>query len=290
MGIMTDQIACRGKLALFLVALVILWGYQPGFSDSQDIEQLRKAAEQGDAETQFSLGRIYFFGRGVPQDHKQAAKWYRQAAEQGHTKAQFMLGEMYARGSGVPWDYRETVKWYRRAAEAGDAGAHFKLGLMYEYGEGVPENEWEAEKWYREGVRRYRTAAEQGDVEAQYMLGSMYRTGKGVSQDHNEAMKWLRMSAEQGCSHGSVQSGSHVRQRLGRTPGPQRGGEVVANGRRAGFCRGSTPVRPALRQRPGHARRSRASLRLADTGHPPMWPDWPGSRPDQRHAKQADVR
>ena len=61
MGIMTNQNDCRGKLALFLVALVILWGHQPGFSESQDIEQLRKAAEQGDAESQFSLGRIYLF-------------------------------------------------------------------------------------------------------------------------------------------------------------------------------------------------------------------------------------
>ena len=47
MGIMTDQIACRGKLALFLVALVILWGHQPGFSESQDIKQLRQGGRAG---------------------------------------------------------------------------------------------------------------------------------------------------------------------------------------------------------------------------------------------------
>ena len=96
MKIMTNQIDCRGKFTLFLVALVILWGHQPGFSETQDIEQLRKAAEQGDAETQFSLGRIYSLGRGVPWDSKEAAKWYRQAAEQGHARAQIMLGHMYA--------------------------------------------------------------------------------------------------------------------------------------------------------------------------------------------------
>ena len=66
MKIMTNQNDCRGKFTLFLVALVILWGHQPGFSETQDIEQLRQAAEQGDAETQFSLGRIYSLGRGVP--------------------------------------------------------------------------------------------------------------------------------------------------------------------------------------------------------------------------------
>ena len=192
--------ACRGKFTFLLVALVILWGHQPGFAETRDVEQLRQAAEQGDAETQFSLGQIYSFGRGVPWDGKEAARWYRLAAEQGHTRAQLILGDMYARGSGVPWDYQEAVNVVPPGspAEAGDAGAHFKLGVMYEYGEGVPENEREAEKWYREAVRRYRKAAEQGDAEAQYMLGSFYRTGKLVAQNHNEAMKWLRMAAEQG--------------------------------------------------------------------------------------------
>ena len=83
MTILTNQNACRGKLTLFLVALVILWGHPQGFAQSQDIEQLRKAAEQGDAATQFSLGQMYSFGRGVPQDSTEAVKWYRQAAEQG---------------------------------------------------------------------------------------------------------------------------------------------------------------------------------------------------------------
>lgn len=68
MGILPNGNACRGSLTLFLGALVILWWHQPGFAQSQDIEQLREAAEGGDAETQFSLGRMYSFGRGVPQD------------------------------------------------------------------------------------------------------------------------------------------------------------------------------------------------------------------------------
>ncbi len=64
----------------------------PWISLTQDIEQLGKAAEQGDAETQFSLGRIYFFGLGVPRDPKEAVKWYTLAAEQGNPLAQWRLG------------------------------------------------------------------------------------------------------------------------------------------------------------------------------------------------------
>ena len=106
----------KEKLTLFLVALVILWGQHPGFSESQQIKELHQAAEQGDAETQFSLGQIYSFGRGVPQDEEQAAKWYRYAAEQGNSRAQFMLGEMYAGGQGTPEDHVRAYAWLNLAA------------------------------------------------------------------------------------------------------------------------------------------------------------------------------
>jgi TPR repeat protein len=44
-------------------------------------------AEQGDAPAQYMLGNMYINGRGVPQDDKEALKWYRIAAGQGHALA-----------------------------------------------------------------------------------------------------------------------------------------------------------------------------------------------------------
>jgi hypothetical protein len=40
-------------------------------------------AEEGNAVAQSSLGNMYRKGKGVPQGHKTAVKWYRLAAEQG---------------------------------------------------------------------------------------------------------------------------------------------------------------------------------------------------------------
>ena len=45
---------------------------------------------------------------------------------------------MYHNGQGVPQDYKEAMKWYRLAADQGDAWAQNALGLMYESGQGVP--------------------------------------------------------------------------------------------------------------------------------------------------------
>jgi TPR repeat protein len=84
----------------------------------------------------------------VPKDEAEAAKWYRKAADQGDANSQTLLGVMYAVGRGVPKDEAEAVKWYRKAADQEDAKAQTLLGLMYETGLGVPKDKTEAYKWY----------------------------------------------------------------------------------------------------------------------------------------------
>ena len=158
---------------------------------------IRAAAEQGDADGQYNLGRLIQVGilvekgRVGRQDFSEAVKWYRRAAKQGHAAAQENLGAMYHYGLGVSKNKVEAVKWYRLAAEQGYAYAQNKLGHMYASGVDVPQNYTEAVKWYR-------LAAEQGDRGAQSTLGRMYEKGRGVQQDHAAAVKWYRKAAEQG--------------------------------------------------------------------------------------------
>ena len=182
------------------------------------VEACRTAAEQGDAEAQFSLGVMYDNGEGVSQDYAEAVKWYRLAAEQGLASAQADLGYMYASGRGVPQDDAEAVKWFRLATEQGHASGQFRLGIMYYDGEGVPQDYAEAVKWYRLAVEQGNAsaqfmlkhmcldperepgvrveachiAAEQGNASAQFRLGVRYDTGEGVPQDYGEAVKWFR--------------------------------------------------------------------------------------------------
>lgn len=67
----------------------------------KDAEWCRKAAEQGDANSQFFLGRMYRQGYGITKNNVEAAKWYHKAAEQGHSLAQTNLGFMYSEGLGI---------------------------------------------------------------------------------------------------------------------------------------------------------------------------------------------
>tara|TARA_Y100000588_G_C14178902_1_gene892682 strand:+ start:113 stop:343 length:231 start_codon:yes stop_codon:yes gene_type:complete len=58
----------------------------------------------------------YYLGQGVPQDHKEAVKWYRKAAEQGDADAHYHLGNPYKIGAGVPEDYIHAYAWFNIAA------------------------------------------------------------------------------------------------------------------------------------------------------------------------------
>lgn len=157
-------------------------------SFSADIETLRKQAEAGGVEAQFNLGHLYLSGQGVPEDSREAFKWFLKAAEQGEVASQYNVGVLYYKGQGVPQDFAEAVKWHRKAAEQGYAMAQFQLGNMFSTGRGVPQD-------YAEGVKWYRKAAEQGHVKALRVLGIAYILGYGVPQDYVQSYFWSSLAA-----------------------------------------------------------------------------------------------
>ena len=88
--------------------------------------KLRRNADQGDAEAQYTLGELYYSGENVPQDFMMARGWYEKAAVQGHAAAQTGLGTLYFSGRGVSQDYAEAAKWFHLAAVQGHAVAQRK--------------------------------------------------------------------------------------------------------------------------------------------------------------------
>ena len=60
---------------------------------------LKERAEKGDAEAQYELGNVYYFGKGVAVDHDKANEWYQKAADNGHRYAERALpfGETLSR-------------------------------------------------------------------------------------------------------------------------------------------------------------------------------------------------
>ena len=162
---------------------------------------------------------MYGIGQGVPQDYAEATKWYRLAAEQGHADAQFNLGRMYAnkvsnwvarlRASldlGVPHDDAEAVKWYRRAAEQGHAGAQFNLGVMYankasswvarlraSLGLGVPQDGVQAYKWFDVAASRFSASEKESRdmaVKSRDLVAAELMTPAQIAEAEKLAREW----------------------------------------------------------------------------------------------------
>ena len=72
------------------IAILILSLVAPVLTSAQDLaslEQMRKVAEQGDAEAQLEMGILYEFGYHMPNNSVTALAWYLRSAEQGNALA-----------------------------------------------------------------------------------------------------------------------------------------------------------------------------------------------------------
>ena len=110
-------------------------------------KEVMPLADQGNADAQFILGKMYWEGQGVLKDSDQAIKWFKLSAAQGNADAQFYLGSFYL----LPHrDIAEGVKWLRISAEQGNQDAQWLLGKAYLQGDkDLPRDPVQSEMWLR---------------------------------------------------------------------------------------------------------------------------------------------
>ena len=192
-------------------------------------EQIREAADEGNAIALYMMAAYFSQGYGVqPINEQKAIAYFKKSYESGYPVAGYDVaaslpdgspeqdeirnnakdnilelaneGDVFAQtnaawgyenGYGTAADDYEAVKWYQKAAEQGYARAQCNLGDMYFYGTGVEQSYEKAVEWYLK-------AAEQGYADAQYNLGDMYEYGIGVERSYEKAVEWYRKAAEQG--------------------------------------------------------------------------------------------
>jgi hypothetical protein len=79
-------------------------------------DRLREAAERGDPEACFQLGRQHLRGGPhLPKDDLGAALWFRKAAEAGHREAMEALAQAYLGGHGLLRNPQEAARWAEAA-------------------------------------------------------------------------------------------------------------------------------------------------------------------------------
>jgi TPR repeat protein len=167
-------------------------------SPAEAFEWLQKAANQGHAGAQASVGASYtedqYFNLSnpnsspdVPRDYTKATSWFLKAAMQGDPYAQRRLGDLYRWGQGVPRSREQAAAWYCHAAAQGDTVAQCVLGDIFYFGSGVLQDFNHAALWYYK-------AADTGSYSGILSLGYLYSDGHGVRQDYAEAYYWFELA------------------------------------------------------------------------------------------------
>src|SRR5688572_7155503 len=96
----------------------------------------QEAAENGDINAQYNLGRLNRNGEGIEKELEKAFYWYQKAAENGNINAQHDLAILYENGEGTEKNLEKSFHWYLKAAENGDINAQYNLGRLNKNGEG----------------------------------------------------------------------------------------------------------------------------------------------------------
>ena len=109
------------------------------------IKNIEFEANQGNAEAQVKLGRIYLSGLGVDVDYKKAHNCFVKAAKAQNADGYAYLAYTYALGLGVEKNDEKVVSYFQKASELNDDYSSFALGFIYRKGLfGVEKDEAQA--------------------------------------------------------------------------------------------------------------------------------------------------
>lgn len=98
------------------------------------VENLKPAANAGNAEAEFLLGNIYMIGMGTAKNQTRGFEFYLRAALKGHPAAQLRLVNAYTLGQGTQMDPIRAYVWAElatigRATGIGDQAQRLRDAL-----------------------------------------------------------------------------------------------------------------------------------------------------------------
>lgn len=167
--------------AIYLISLFIF--IQPRFGFAITSEQLgaeavkaarllavvQNKAQQGYAEGQYLLGRMYRDGYSVAQDNTLAEAWLLKSAAQGYADAQYELGFLYREADNPLYNQEKSLHWFAKAASQGHTSAQVELAYAYIMGAGVSVD-------YSKALRLFKQAAAANNGDAINNVAWIYAT------------------------------------------------------------------------------------------------------------------
>jgi TPR repeat protein len=172
---------------------------------------LRQAAEAGDVESWYELGRAFYLGLGCPADGDTALHWLGLASAEGHAKAQSLVGRITLDRATTTDDIEEAIHLLVRSADQGDEQADFQLGQLFMYGTRLSAPQPMMAKEVADRL------VGRGSPLGARLLGEMYAQGIGVVENLIESNHWLKLAARQGEPFAQTRLGRHYEEGLGES-------------------------------------------------------------------------
>ena len=189
---------------------------------TEQFEETKQKANEGDVEAQFQLYLWYNNGIAVSKNERLGKEWLNKAADGGHADALNELGALYSSGEGVFQNIKKAAGYFEKAAEKGLSLAQANLGLMhYKGGIDFPRNLEKARAYFQEAVKAKEPTAfsgmgwialEEGNKESAiewfkqsqatnepwgvFGLGLLYLTDKSLGISSEAAFELLEQVAE----------------------------------------------------------------------------------------------
>jgi uncharacterized protein len=101
-----------------------------------------------------NLGNLYRFGKEVPQNFKEATKYYIKGVAQNDNECKTLLAYMYYKGLGIQQDYEKSFLLYKESAEMGNESSMYFLGICYKNGYGTAANKVLANEWLQKAASK----------------------------------------------------------------------------------------------------------------------------------------
>ena len=149
-----------------------------------------KAAELGNADALYGLGKLYLKTDFPGCDPARAVEYLEEAAAKGHAFAKYQLGKLLCQGDFVEKDIARGLPMLEELAGAGVSFAAYAAGKVY-----LREEGWQDIK---KAIQYFKQAAEAGSSYGEYQLGKIYYFGTGVRADRERGLDYLKQSAVHG--------------------------------------------------------------------------------------------
>lgn len=153
-----------------------------------------KAANSGNAASQYSLAMYYEYGTAVTPNIEKAVDWYKRCASNGRGKWQSdalnKLALLTWNGTNTGETESGAYEWITNSAIQNNPYACFTLGILHQRVGYTEEDQRIAKALFESG-------AEQGFSRAQLLLGILYFNAKYIRHDQEKAFFWVQKSAQQ---------------------------------------------------------------------------------------------